>query len=74
MPKTVHLNGGPWHDRVVALQDGGNHFHIVSPAPPRFIYGQIGPAQEIGRREGMYSQVTGYPGEFEWDGWGDHGC
>ena len=59
MAQNVHLNGGPWHDRKIAMEDGRDHFHILEPGL-------------IKTREGMYSRVQGSPGEFEWDGWRTH--
>jgi hypothetical protein len=76
MGKTVHLNGGPWHDRTVTLADDRDHFHIAVPMPNPFraisIMSDEEAAQPVPRREGMYSQVFREPGEFEWDGWRSH--
>ncbi|WNM75093.1 hypothetical protein SEA_MORRIGAN_48 [Microbacterium phage Morrigan] len=74
--KTVHLNGGPWHDRVVAIDDTLNHFHVAEPLPDAIrrglLSGELQPGfQPLKLRQGTYSQVSGpqYRNEFEWDGW-----
>ncbi|QIG58136.1 hypothetical protein SEA_ZEPP_48 [Microbacterium phage Zepp] len=77
----IHLNGGPMHDQLVDVPDDRNHFHILeSPADAiqRAIRDMTEPPspeqglQRLPLREGMYSQVRHYPGEFEWDGWRSH--
>lgn len=76
----VHLNGGPWHDRMVSVEDNHDHFHIVEPNPSYLAALRLGEAppdgEELANREGMYSQVgrlsTPLKGEFEWDGWVSH--
>ncbi|QOP65244.1 hypothetical protein SEA_ZAYULIV_48 [Microbacterium phage Zayuliv] len=77
MAQTIHLNGGPWHDRRVSLEDGHQHFHIME-SPMEAVQRAIRemkdgtpPAgmQRLPLREGTYSSVRNYPGEFEWDGW-----
>lgn len=82
MAQTIHLNGGPWHDRVTAIEDGRDHFHIIEPVEDIIARGIALPHEgdefaTVTTREGMYSQVhqsTGrpLPGEFEWDGWRSH--
>jgi hypothetical protein len=81
MAQRIHLNGGPWHDRLIAVEDGADHFHIVEPNPEffkAFRSQEVPPLDpdNLPVREGMYSQVgrTGTPvrGEFEWDGWTSH--
>lgn len=76
---TVHLNGGPWHDRKVALEHKRDHFHIIEPVEDIASRARkelpsesdsFFPAVET--REGTYSQVRGLSGEFEWDGWVTH--
>lgn len=32
MAQRIHLNGGPWHDKEVVVEDGRDHFHIIEPA------------------------------------------
>lgn len=74
--KTVHLNGGPWHNRVVSIDSDLDHFHISEPMPDAIrralLAGDIHPGfQELRLNQGTYSQVSGpqYRNEFEWDGW-----
>lgn len=68
MAQTIHLNGGPWHDQVVSIPHDRDHFHIIKPSQEEGIQ----PKNNIGIREGTYSQVGGRPGEYEWDGWVTH--
>lgn len=77
MAHTVHLNGGPWHGRATSVPEGRDHFHIIEPvddAVERAIKASTPEEgfQTLPVREGMYSQVQGRPGEFEWDGWRSH--
>lgn len=79
MAQTIHLNGGPWHGRTVAVEDGHDHFHIIEPAEEMLGRAIAEASQDsdetfavIRTREGMYSQVQGRPGEYEWDGWRSH--
>lgn len=77
MAHTVHLNGGPWHDRKVALEHNRDHFHIIESVEDAVARALKAPSEDDGietvqTREGMYSQVQGLPGEFEWDGWRSH--
>lgn len=72
MTKTVHLNGGPWHDRVIALQEGVNYFKVLTLDTPTGTIpavdpGETPPVESVPTREGMYSRV-GHTLEFEWDG------
>lgn len=76
MAQTVHLNGGPWHDRTTSVPDGRDHFHIIEPVD---LVGRdiVAPSEDqkvepLPVWEGMYSQVRGVRGEFEWDGWRSH--
>lgn len=80
MAPEIHLNGGPLHDQHFVIPDDRDHIHIMEPAADavqRAIQEmkedtpQSG-FQRLPLREGMYSQVRGYPGEFEWDGWRSH--
>lgn len=76
----VHLNGGPWYDRVVAVEDDHDHFHIIAPGDGFWDFRQAEvpptPTDPVPTKEGMYSQVgrlsTPLKGEFEWDGWVTH--
>lgn len=80
MAHDVRLHGGPWHGRLVSVEDGRNHFHILSPVIDLSQFDHIkNPANEsplpdsqIKTREGMYSVVLGSPDDFEWDGWRSH--
>ncbi|QKN87748.1 hypothetical protein IXEL_48 [Microbacterium phage Ixel] len=82
MAQTIHLNGGPWHGRVTALEDGRDHFHIIEPVEDVVARELNMPHPEgefatVTTREGMYSQVHDInsrpiKGEFEWDGWRSH--
>lgn len=76
MAQNIHLNGGPWHDRIVVLEDGRNHFHIIQPVDEAVAAALVAPPEEgfqvVQTREGIYSQVQGTPGEYEWDGWVTH--
>lgn len=80
MAQTIHLNGGPMHDQQVAIPDDRDHFHIIEPASDaiqRAIQEMKDEDteqkfQRVPLREGMYSRVQGYPGEYEWDGWRSH--
>lgn len=64
MAQNIHLNGGPWHDRVVVIEDNRDHLHLLMNQEQK--------NGLIAVREGTYSQVQGRPGEFEWDGWRSH--
>lgn len=78
MAHTVHLNGGPWHGRKVALENSNrDHFHIIESVEDAVDRALKAPSESdalevVKTREGTYSQVQGYPGEFEWDGWVSH--
>lgn len=77
MAQTVHLNGGPWHGRTTTVPDGRDHFHIIEPVEDAVARALEASSPEEGfttvqSREGMYSQVRGVRGEFEWDGWRSH--
>ncbi|WNN96075.1 hypothetical protein SEA_SCHIMMELS22_44 [Microbacterium phage Schimmels22] len=78
MYQNVHCNGGPWHDRRVAVENGRDHFHIIEPVADVVAremtkeHDADEGLQVVHTREGMYSQVRGVPGEFEWDGWRSH--
>lgn len=77
MAVTIHLNGGPWHDRKVALEYGRDHFHIIEPVEDAVDRALKAPSEGdalevVKTREGTYSQVRSVPGEFEWDGWVSH--
>lgn len=70
--RTITLHGGPWHGRIVSLEAGANHFHVVEPTGP--IFGQPDTYNQVAYREGTYSQVSGPKNrtDFEWDGWTTH--
>lgn len=80
MAKNVLLHGGPWHGRMITVQDGVDHFHIVAPAemqPPEFVDNvdpNVPPDATIKIKRGTYSQVAGPHNrhDYEWDGWVDH--
>ena len=77
MAPTIHLNGGPMHDQHVAIPDDRDHFHIIEPVDDAVQRALQAPADSdsievVSTREGMYSRVQGYPGEYEWDGWRSH--
>lgn len=74
MAQKIHLNGGPWHDGTISVPDGKDHFHVVQPLewPSNFTEVALGDFSKVPTRMGMYSQVRGRPGEFEWDGWTSH--
>jgi hypothetical protein len=70
--QTVHLNGGPWHDQVLALEDGRDHLHILGVmAVVDMFKDPPDEPQVLPRKEGMYSRVSNTQ-EFEWDGWVSH--
>lgn len=76
MVQEIHLNGGPWHDHRLAIPDGHKHFHIreaTTDEMPTFAEILTGILTTVPYREGTYSRVDKYPGEFEWDGWISHG-
>jgi hypothetical protein len=71
----VLLHGGPWHGRVVAVQEGRDHIHIIEPVAIIGDFTETDDRDEpihVETREGMYSQVAMSPGDFEWDGWRSH--
>lgn len=79
MAKNVHLNGGPWHDRFVVIEDGADHFHVMEAVPDaiRRAIRQDDLTEgfnQVHLKEGTYSVVSGpqYRNEFEWDGWLSH--
>lgn len=75
MAQIVHLNGGPWHDQVLEIPSGHDHFHIrqaTTDQQPSFLEVLTGILTSVPYREGTYSQVQGRPGEYEWDGWQSH--
>lgn len=77
MAREVRLHGGPWHGRVVAIEEGRDHIHIreaVQEAIDRVLKEAPEDAgfAQVPIREGMYSRVFGMPNEFEWDGWRTH--
>ncbi len=81
MTQNVHLNGGPWHGKTIAIEDGRDHVHILQPVEDALreaITKEITAEeaqqglQRVPIKEGMYSQVRGCPGEYEWDGWRSH--
>lgn len=76
MAHQVRLHGGPWHGRLVAVQDGRDHFHIIEPVQgvQSFLEedDETPPTLEVRVREGMYSRVLHSPDDFEWDGWRSH--
>lgn len=79
MAQTIHLNGGPWHDRVVAIEDGLDHVHVMEAVPDAIRRAILDETMQEGfnvvpLKEGTYSRVSGpqYRNEFEWDGWLSH--
>jgi hypothetical protein len=69
--RNVQLHGGPMHGKMVAVPAGQNHIHIQGmdeKANPWEAPDQEAPLSALMRR-GTYSQVSGYPHDFEWDGW-----
>jgi len=71
MAHAIHLNGGPWHDKVVAIEDGRDHIHLVMPdIDPAKMLDPTAAGERVPVKEGTYSQVLGEPDQFEWDGWG----
>lgn len=75
MAQTIHLHGGPWHGQTHALEDGRDHFHVLSPMTPAEIFKKAkddGSAiSRVPKKEGTYSRV-GSSQDFEWDGWTSH--
>lgn len=69
--RTIALHGGPMHGKAVAVPVGQDHIHIRGldeRVPDIFDPNPELPAQ-VPTREGTYSQVSGRPNDFEWDGW-----
>jgi hypothetical protein len=76
MAREVKLYGGPMDGKTVGIPDGVDHIHVLGAEINRggFVAGptDIAAALEpITTKEGIYSQVSGYNNEdnFEWDGW-----
>lgn len=70
----ILLHGGPWHGRIVAVQDGRDHIHIVEPVgrlADLFDDDSTQPTT-VETHEGTYSVVRYSPTDFEWDGWISH--
>lgn len=69
----VHLNGGPLHDRYVALEPGTECFTVEQPLvwPAKLDDIMHQNYDTVPTRVGHYSKTT-YRGEFEWDGWRPH--
>jgi hypothetical protein len=72
MPQTIQLHGGPWHGKVVTVQDGRSHFHIIQPVPPLKELPDPDELASYPTREGIYSRVHGSIRHFEWDGYTSH--
>jgi hypothetical protein len=67
----VHLNGGPWHDRLIALEPGVNFFRVYEAHLdlPSAITADQAEYPEIDMQEyvTVYTRV-GHTQEFEWIG------
>lgn len=75
MAQTIRLHGGPRHGIMVALEDDQNHFHVMEEVFDPMTFLEDPDTEEdavIEVRTGMYSRV-GKSGDFEWDGWRNHG-
>lgn len=77
MAQRIRLHGGPWHGRTVEIPDNRDHFHIIEPVEEIARYFINAPTESEAfetaqTREGTYSRVQGYPGNYEWDGWRSH--
>ena len=75
MARVVRLHGGPWHGRIVQVQDDRDHFHIIEPVAVVRDLTEIDEntqPERVETREGMYSIVKGSPTDYEWDGWRSH--
>jgi hypothetical protein len=71
--RNVQLHGGPMHGKLVAVPAGQNHIHIAGMDDEAMIRAYQREAEDTPvssvMRRGTYSQVSGYPHDFEWDGW-----
>jgi hypothetical protein len=57
------------------VPDGHNHFHIRAPLDDVVSYLEEEADRQIETipyKEGTYSRVSGYPHDYEWDGWVTH--
>lgn len=74
MAETVTLHGGPWHGRIVTIEQG-SCFTIAGEFHGNLqdmLKDPTNAARYVGYKEGHYSRV-GNSHDFEWDGWRDHG-
>jgi len=72
MAQTILLHGGPWHGQTYSIPDGRDHFHILTPIPPKFLTEEQAKLAEVQVREGTYSRVHGSHIDFEWNGFTSH--
>lgn len=73
MIRVAKLHGGPNHGGQVTLQPGQTLVYVLRARPGSLERARDPEATpidaEIDTQTGVYSPVSGSPGDYEWDGW-----